>query len=218
MNLPMERARALHLPGERALDLPELIRGRRSVRRMRSDPIPPEVVEAVLEAAAWAPSPHGTQPWRFVVITEPTRKEQLAQAMADTWARQLALDGEAPERIAQRVAGSQRRLREAPVLLLFCLFLGDLDRYPDSERQAAEEIMAIQSLGAAVQNALLMSYRLGLDTGWMCAPLFCPATVRQVLGLPEELIPHALVTLGYAAADPQRRPRRPLAELIVRWE
>ncbi len=206
------------LPHARQLDLPELIRGRRSVRRLRPDPVAPELVMAVLEAAAWAPSPHGTQPWRFVVLTQETRKRRLAEAMAEAWRRHLAMDGQDEATIARRLAGSQRRLVEAPVLILLCLDPSDLDRYPDPERQAAERTMAIQSLGAAAQNLLLMAYRLGLDTGWMCAPLFCPDVVRQVLQLPATLEPQALITLGYAAADPQRRPRRPLDQLIVSWE
>jgi hypothetical protein len=49
----------------------------------------------------------------------------------------------------------------------------------------------------------------------MCAPLFCPEVVVEALGLDPALIPHALITLGYAAKDPVRRPRRPLADLIV---
>ena len=78
--------------------------------------------------------------------------------------------------------------------------------------------MAIQSLGAAVQNMLLMAYDLGLDTGWMCAPLFCPDVVCVALDLDQRLIPHALITVGYAAADPNRRERLPLSSLIVRFD
>ncbi|KPV52229.1 nitroreductase, partial [Kouleothrix aurantiaca] len=98
------------------------------------------------------------------------------------------------------------------------LYLADLDKYPDPERDAAETTMAVQSLGCAVQNMLLMAYGLGLDGGWMCAPLFCPDVVSAALGLAPGLTPHALITLGYAAADPVRRPRRPLDELIVHFE
>jgi coenzyme F420-0:L-glutamate ligase/coenzyme F420-1:gamma-L-glutamate ligase len=78
--------------------------------------------------------------------------------------------------------------------------------------------MAIQSLGAAIQNLLLAAYALGLDTGWMCAPLFSPDSVRAALDLAPSLIPHALIPVGYAARDPKRRPRRPLDEVVVRWE
>ena len=78
--------------------------------------------------------------------------------------------------------------------------------------------MAIQSLGCAVQNMLLMAYQLGLDGGWMCAPLFCPGVVGAALDLDPALTPHALITLGYAAADPLRRERLPLERLIVRFD
>jgi nitroreductase len=78
--------------------------------------------------------------------------------------------------------------------------------------------MAIQSLGAAVQNLLLSLYAAGLDAGWMCAPLFCPEIVRDALGLDVALIPHALIAVGYAAKEPVRRERLPLEQLIVSWE
>ncbi len=77
--------------------------------------------------------------------------------------------------------------------------------------------MAVQSLGAAVQNMLLTAYHDGLDMGWMCAPLFCQAIVQQTLSLPASWLPQALLPLGYAAADPRRHPRRTL-ETLVRWD
>jgi nitroreductase len=78
--------------------------------------------------------------------------------------------------------------------------------------------MAIQSLGAAIQNMLLAAYAIGLDTGWMCAPLFSPDAARVALGLDARLIPHALIPVGYAARDPRRRPHRPWSELTVLWD
>jgi nitroreductase len=65
---------------------------------------------------------------------------------------------------------------------------------------------------------LLAAYSMGLDSGWMCAPLFCPDTVRAALDLEASLIPHALIPVGYAAADPHRRPHRPVAELTVLFD
>ena len=76
--------------------------------------------------------------------------------------------------------------------------------------------MAVQSLGAAAQNVLLAAYELGLDAGWMCAPLFVPRKVTEALGLDSRLVPHALLTLGYAEGDPpKRRGRMSLEALIV---
>jgi F420 biosynthesis protein FbiB-like protein len=104
------------------------------------------------------------------------------------------------------------------VLIVVCLDLEGLDTYPDADRQAAEETMAVQSLGAAVQNMLLSLYGAGVDGGWMCAPLFCPDVVRGALGLDAALIPQAMIAVGYAASDPVRRPRLPLDDLIVDWQ
>ena len=197
------------------LDLSEIIRGRRSVRKYLDQPVPRELLDQVLEAARWAPSPHGRQPWRFVVLTRAERKLRLADSMGDEWRRQLALDGQDQATIELRRQKSHERIVRAPAIVVPCLYLSELDQYPDADRNAAEATMAIQSLGCAVQNLLLMAYSLGLDGGWMCAPLFCPEVVVAALDLDPALIPHALITLGYAAADPQRRPRKPLAELVL---
>nr|WP_245863153.1 nitroreductase family protein [Candidatus Viridilinea mediisalina] len=196
----------------------EIIRGRRSVRAFRPEPLSSAQLELLLEAAAWAPSPHGRQPWRFVVLTTPAPKARLAAAMGATWQRQLALDGQDEATITRRFTRSHERITSAPVVIVPCLYLAELDHYPDAERQAAETTMAIQSLGCAIQNMLLCAYAQGFDSGWMCAPLFCQATVRSALALDASLQPHALITVGYAAHDPQRRPRKPLAELVIHCE
>ncbi len=188
------------------------------MRQYHTTPVARELIERVLEAARWAPSPHGRQPWRFVVLTRQARKERLAEAMGATWQKNLAMDGQDAAIVNMRLEKSRQRILQAPALIIPCLYLEDLDRYPDEQRQSDETTMAIQSLGAAIQNMLLMAYDLGLDGGWMCAPLFCPEVVCAALELDTRLIPHALITLGYAAADPKRRERRPLSELIVSFD
>ncbi len=202
----------------RSGDLATLLKSRRSVRKYQTRPVSPELIEQVLEAARWAPSPHGRQPWRFVVLTRQEAKAQLAEQMGDTWRRELQMDGQADEIVAIRMEKSRQRILHAPAIIIPCLYMEDMDHYPDERRQADERIMAIQSIGAAIQNMLLMAYDLGLDTGWMCAPLFCPEIVCETLNLDARLIPQALITLGYAAADPQRRERLPLSTLVVRFD
>jgi coenzyme F420-0:L-glutamate ligase/coenzyme F420-1:gamma-L-glutamate ligase len=201
-----------------SLQFNDIIRGRRSVRAYQDRPVPGEHVLEILEAARWAPSPHGRMPWRFAVLTRPELKLHLAEAMAEEWQRQLELDGQPSKVVTIRLQKSQARITSAPVIIIPCLYLLDLDPYPDVARQQAETTMAIQSLGAAVQNMLLTAYKLGLDTGWMCAPLFCPDTVVEALDLDQSLIPQALITLGYAARDPVRRDRLPLDSIIVCWD
>ncbi len=207
---------ALDEPGGSEPRVLEPIRSRRSVRRYLRKDVPDVAVERVLEAARWAPSPHGRQPWRFAVVTKSEAKERLSDAMGEEWRSNLQMDGQDPEVVQKRLEGSRRRLEDAPVLLLICLYLEDLDAYPDPERQQNETTMAVQSLGAAAQNALLAAYDQGLDAGWMCAPLFAPEKVAEALGLDPALVPHALLTLGYAEGDPpKRRGRLPVDELVV---
>ncbi|WP_322815482.1 nitroreductase family protein [Chloroflexus sp.] len=199
------------------MDFFTLVQTRRTVRSFCPDPPPRAAIEQILLAASWAPSPHGRQPWRFVVVESLERKQLLAQAMGAAWRHHLALDGHDPSTIEQRLQRSLERVVNAPVIIVPCLYLDDLDVYPDPERQAAETTMAIQSLGCAVQNMLLAAFALGLAAGWMCAPLFAPTAVRAALELADDLHPQALIPIGYLAHEPKRRPRRPLHELIVQW-
>ncbi len=167
----------------RRLDLDAVMRGRRSVRAFRPDPVPRALIERVLDAARWAPSPHGRMPWRFAVITQPEAKARLADAMGDTWQETLAMDNEPPEVVARRLALSHERVRGAPVLVLLCLYTEDLDYYPDAARQAAETTMAIQSLGAAAENLLLSAYhsrpRRRLDVRAPLLPRYRPRRPRS---------------------------------------
>jgi len=205
-------------PVARSTDLWETLRGRRSVRHFAPGEIPRGVITSAIEAAGWAPSPHGTQPWRFVVLESREPRVVLADAMEATWETQLAMDGQDAATIAIRRAKSRERMLDASYLLIVCLWLEDLDVYPDPARQAAEETMAVQSLGAAVQNLLLALHQAGVDAGWMCAPLFCPEVVREALRLRPGLIPHAMIPVGFAAKDPVRKARRTTADLIADWE
>ena len=204
---------------ESSKPLMDALLGRRSVRRYLNREVPEEAIKRVLEAARWAPSPHGRQPWRFAVLRREETKTRLAEAMGEEWRANLEMDGQSAEVVEKRLQGSRKRLLDAPVLVLLCLYSEDLDVYPDAVRQQSETMMAVQSLGAAAENALLAAYSLGLDAGWVCAPLFCPEKVTKALGLDPGLIPHALLTLGYAEGDPpKRRVRKSLDELVNYWD
>ncbi len=55
------------------------IKERRSIRSFKTDPVEPEMIEAILEAARWAPSGKNTQPWRLVVVESREKREQLGR-------------------------------------------------------------------------------------------------------------------------------------------
>lgn len=200
---------------QRSGDLLNAIAERQSVRSFRTDPIDRELVVRAIEAAGWAPSPHGTQPWRFVLVEREEDRRSLADQMGASWREQLHLDDLPADVIEHRVSRSKERLERAPIVAILCLYLGDAHAYPDAARQLAESTMAIHSLGAAAQNFLLALHAQGLDSGWMCAPLFCPDLIREHLDLDTSLKPHAMFPIGIMDVPPKRRPRRPVNELIV---
>ena len=95
------------------------------------------------------------------------------------------------------------RFADAPVLILACFTMDGLRKFPDVERQMCERDLAVESLGAAMQNLLLAAHAKGLGACWFCAPGFCKGTVRKVLEIPESVEPQAFVVLGYPAEKTQ---------------
>ena len=181
------------------VDLLAIMQSRRSVRRYQDVPVPESVLWRLMDAAAWAPSAHNRQPWRFAVLTSSDRRRALAQAMGDRFRKDLRADGVPDAQISRQVKRSVERISGAPVIVVACVSMADMDSYPDTCRQEAEQIMAAQSVAVAVQNLLLMAHAEGLGACWMCAPLFVPDVVRQVLELPQDWMAQVLVTLGYPA-------------------
>jgi F420 biosynthesis protein FbiB-like protein len=186
-----------------------IIRGRRSIRRYAKRPLDRTVIEHLLTAATWAPSAHNRQPWRFVVIDDPAAQERLADATNAVLHADLAADGLPPDQIEAQAARRREHLTRAPVLILLCMTMTDMDEYPDEKRRRAEWIMATQSVALAGQNLLLAAHAEGLGACWLCAPLFCPQVVRATLALPEDWEPQAFISLGWPAERPPAPDRRP---------
>ena len=192
-----------------------LIHSRRSLRRYRPEAPSTAQLRQLLQAAIQAPSAHNRQPWRFVVLRDDGDKASLARAMGARLRRDLQADGAPGAVIAADVQRSHERITGAPVLVLLCLSMRDMDDYPDARRGRAEHLMAVQGTAMAGQNLLLAAHALGLGACWMCAPLFCPEVVVETLSLPPDWQPQGLVTLGWPAQT-RSRGRRPLDE-VVQW-
>ncbi len=192
----------------------QTIFGRRSIRRYQDKPVPADILERVLTAAIWAPNAHNRQPWRFVVVTSPERKQALAAALARRWRQDLINDGVSAQEIEARLLRSRQRLTQPPVLVVGCLTMQDMDAYADAARQTPEWIMAIQSVSLALGNLMLAAHHQGLGSCWVCAPLFAPAAVRSALDLPKDWQPQAIITLGYPA-ETRASERKPLPEVTL---
>jgi coenzyme F420-0:L-glutamate ligase/coenzyme F420-1:gamma-L-glutamate ligase len=188
----------------------DLIKRRRSIRKFSPRQIDIAVVREVLEAAQWAPSAHNAQPWRFIILIDASLKRDLAEAMAAAWRADMTKDGVAVEVRENMAKASVERFACAPVLVVACLTMKDMAKYADELRQRCERDLAVQSLGAAVQNMLLVAHAKGLGACWFSTPSFCKETVRKVLKMPKDVEPQALIALGYPAEKPRAPSRKPL--------
>ncbi|RPI95090.1 MAG: nitroreductase family protein [Chloroflexi bacterium] len=197
-------------------DLHTFLRTRRSIRRFKPEPVPDPVIQNILSTATYAPSAHNRQPWRFVVLTDQAAKTRLAEAMAQDFERDLLRDGVAAEKIQAQVKRSKERINAAPVAILLCLDMSEMDSYPDEKRRQAERMMAIQSVAAAGLQLLLAAHAEGLGGVWVCSPLFAQETIRKTLELPEAWEPQGMFYIGYPDEMPKNKEFKNMEILVKR--
>jgi len=197
-----------------SLNLLNAFRSRRSVKEYLPKEISNEVLFRILEASRWAPSAHNAQPWRFIVIQDHATKRKLAKTMASRWNKDMGKKGIPKEQRENLIETSVERFENAPIIIIACLTMENMDEYLDEGRKKIEYAMAIQSVAAAIENILLAAHGEGLGSCWHCAPLFCQDVARNILKIPQHIDPQALITLGYPAYTPKPPPRKPLDEIV----
>jgi len=188
---------------------------RQSIRSYLPEPVDHSVVERLLAAAMRAPSAHNRQPWRFAVLDDAASKRRLAEAMGERLRADRMADGDDIEMIDADVARSYARITEAPVVIVICVDTVNMDSYPDGRRNEAEYLMAVQSAAMATQNLLLAAHSESLGGCVMCAPLFCPDTVKDALNLPRGWTAQMLVTSGTPARPGRGRSRLALSDVVL---
>jgi nicotinate-nucleotide--dimethylbenzimidazole phosphoribosyltransferase len=182
------------------------IRERRDIRRFRTDPLPDELLDRLLEAAHSAPSVGLMQPWRFVVVrSDETRAAMQALASRERLAQADRFDERALEFLQLKIEG----IREAPVNLCVCCDRDGGGRevlgrgtIPDTD---------LYSTACAIENLWLAARAEGVGVGWVS--FYRPQDVRELLGLPDHVVPVAWLCIGY----PDERPERPGLE-AAGWE
>ncbi|NWF65495.1 MAG: nitroreductase family protein [Chloroflexi bacterium] len=196
-------------------DLHTFLRSRRSILRFKPDPIPDSVIRAILHTATFAPSAHNRQPWRFVVLTEKSSITRFAEKMAAEFQQALKQDHLPPEEIQKRLLRSQERIGSAPVIIVACVDMTEMETYPDKRRRKAEYLIATQSVANAGLHILLAAHAEGLGGVWLCSPLFAQTAVRNALNIQATWEPHAMFLLGKPAETPAIRERKPLEKISI---
>jgi len=193
----------------------DILKQRQSIRKYTNQPVSDKLILEILETASWAPSAHNAQPWRFIVVSDIETKQSLAKAMAQAWIKDQAKDNKIVKQ--GTLDFSVKRFSTAPVLIVTCLSLENIKKYLDDKaRWLIERDLAVQSLGAAIENLLLSTSENNLGACWFSAPMFCKDVVRQVLGVPKNVEPQAIILMGYSNEKPIVKQRKPFEEFCFR--
>lgn len=206
----------------------EVINQLRAMRRLRSDPVPDDIIWQVLEAGTKAPSGGNSQVWRFLVVRDPEGKRFIQQRYKRAWDLYAQANLEAlaksplpPEQVPARLrmarAASEMadHLHEAPVLLLVCMM-------PRPEFLLAQEAhrspaALYASIYPAVQNILLAARAVGLGSVLTTLHLLYEDEIKQRFGIPQEVETVALLPLGFPKGKFGPVTRRPVEE-VTYWE
>jgi len=190
------------------MDVLEAIASRRSIRRFKDEPIPDEALEAILSAATQAPSGKNRQPWRFVVVKRDKRAEMI----------RLMREGIAKARSRGDDIGSSewtaKVMEKAAVTVFIFNPYGMHPWLARSIEQQFQDLVNVQSVGAAIQNMALAAQGLGIGSLWICDVFEAYEELRTWMGEEGQMV--AAMSLGYADESPGARPRKPVDQ-VTRW-
>lgn len=194
------------------MEFEDLIRRRRMVRRYSGEPVEEERLARILDAARRGPSAGFTQGQSFVVVTEQERRAEIARIAGE------------PGYVAK---GFDPWLSGAPAHIVMCVSeqaYRQRYREPDKLRGGAEREWPVPYWyvdgGCALMLLLLAAANEGLAAGFLDLDAQGYENLRRFLGMPEDVQPIGLVTVGKSAPDRPSgslaRGRKPLNEVVHR--
>jgi nitroreductase len=174
------------------MDLMDAIRGRRSIRKYKPDPVPEETFRTLMEAVRWSPSWANTQCWELIVIKDSKIKTEVAKALPQN---NPALSS----------------ITDAPLLLVLCGRKG-VSGYKKGEAATVKGDWLMFDTGLAMQNLCLTAHAFGLGT--VVIGLFDHKKVEEILGVPQNIEVVAMAPLGYPATAGTAPKRKEISEFV----
>ena len=170
------------------MELFDAIFGRQTIKKVKQDPVPRELIEKILSAAAQAPNHHKVRPWRFIVLTGNGLKK-LGDVMAGSF---LDLNPDTPPEGLDKTRAIPLR---APVIIAI-----GVDKPAEAN---IIEIENISAASAAGQKMLLAAYALGLGAIWRTGKWASDPKVKEFLGLEVDQHIVGFIYLGYPEIKPE---------------
>ncbi|MEZ0396091.1 MAG: nitroreductase family protein [Anaerolineales bacterium] len=171
---------------EKSKDFFQVVEERRSMRAFAPAPVEEDKLQRILEVANRAPSAGNLQGYEIFVIRKAGQKQALVEAAYD-----------------------QRFIAEAPLVLIFC---ANPSRSAVRYLERGRNLYSVQDATIACTYAMLAATALGLSSVWVGA--FDEQAVRRAADIPSDLVPVAMLPIGYASEAGYSTPRRSLDEIV----
>ena len=183
-------------------ELLDIIRNRRSVRVYKRGNVTNKQLDAILEAARWAPSGANTQPWEFVVTRDRKKMRRVREIYDNEWRQRKRENPVHYKGLKKDYVG------DVSVLVLVC---GD-DRtkrvYLTTRHPADREKLFQASIANAVQQMMLAAASMRLGTVWVSVREEVEPELRKLFRVPEPLRLLWILPIGHARSWPKAKPRR----------
>lgn len=195
------------------MELMEAITTLRAMRRLKTDPVPEEMVWKVLDAAIRAPSGGNLQPWNFVVVTDPEKKRKIGEWYLDGWnkaygpAREVMMADPGRARTFRSADHLANNIADVPVLIFATVRTGT----------TAATSGAGPNIFPAVQNLMLAARELGLGTTLTTLHRTHDQETKDLLGIPADVEALAMIPMGWPKGKFGVGARRPVEE-VAYWE
>lgn len=196
-------------------DVFDIMQTTRSMRRLKPDPVPDELIRKILQAGISAANGGNTQKWRFLVVKDPQIKRAVQalykrafdETVGPRYRNSAPPPGVTPERYQRQHAAVEyltEHCHEAPVWIVACLEDGST---PPPRWAGA-------SIYPAVQNMLLAARALGLGSTLTTRHLLYEKEAEAALGLPPGVHSYAILPIGYPMGRFGPVGRGPMTEII----
>jgi len=165
----------------------DLISSRQSDRKYSDKPVEQEKLDRIIEAGRLAPSACNAQPWKFIIVTHPDLRQQIATAAS------------------AKLLGMNSFVKQAQVIIVV------VRENPNFTSKVGSTIKnkdySLIDIGITSENICLQAKAEGLGScmiGW-----FDEAMLRSILGIPRSKRVELLITIGYSMSDQREKRRKP---------
>lgn len=202
------------------MDKNDVIWKRKSCRSFERKSVKEGDLEEIIRAGQQAPSPKNSQPWRFLIIRDKTKKAKISEILKESIKKLKEDDNKRGEirRELDLAMESAKIIEEAPTLVFIYMDTKGIEYHDDgvqwSLRAKDVECTYIMAIGAAIENMLLKATEMGIDSLWMGDIFYAYQDLKKFLKCDGAIM--AAVAFGYGTDRSNKKGRMQL-EKILKW-